>query len=142
MPVQASSASRPIPWSMLAFFSRVIGFLLLFIGTLLVVLGASTWGGCVTDPTSCGTSWLAGVLNYIVAGKILWAIGLLFIGGGAGLKLHWSLQLPAQGRAEEVTFVSRERLANYLVLLTCIVLFAVLLFTVNVWPFAHIVGVP
>ena len=136
MPVQPSPAARPIPWMMLSFMSRIIGFLLLFVGTLLVILGASIWGGCVTDPASCvgNASWLSGVYNYIIAGKILWAIGLLALGGGAGMKLHWSLQAPAQGRPEEIAFVSAERRANYLTLLVSILLMAVLLLTVNTMP--------
>ncbi len=134
MPVQSSPAARPIPWSMLAFWGRVVGFLLLFVGTLLVVAGATIWGGCITDPTSCGTSWLSGVLNYIGTGKILWVIGLFALGGGAGLKLHWALQNPAPNRAEDIQYIIAERRANYLVLSICIVLLAVLLFTVNSAP--------
>ncbi|HYK93076.1 MAG TPA: hypothetical protein VEY07_03425 [Thermoplasmata archaeon] len=143
MPVQNTPASRPIPWSMLVFLARILGFVLLFIGTLIVILGASIWGGCFTAAASCAnTGWISGVLNYIIAGKILWAIGLLALGGGAGMKLHWSLQMPAQGRPEEINFIARERWANYAVLLVCVLLLAVLLLTVNQWPAAPVTGIP
>ncbi|HZY91147.1 MAG TPA: hypothetical protein VFG07_00015 [Thermoplasmata archaeon] len=136
MPVQSSPASRPIPWSMLIFLSRILGFVLLFIGTILVVAGASIWGGCIvqTGASPCGAAWLSGVLNYIVVGKILWAIGLLGLGGGAGMKLHWSLQMPSTRSADELSFIARERWANYAVLLLSVLLMAVLLLTVNQWP--------
>ena len=139
---QAAPMARAIPWSMLATFSRLLGFVLAFVGTLLVIVGASVWGGCVTDPASCGTNWASGLLNYIIAGKILWAIGLLALGGGAGIKLHWALQNPSQGRPEDVKFVMFDRWANYAVLLVCILLLAALMFTVNTWPALTPAGVP
>ena len=133
-PVQPSGGSRPIPWSKLSFLFRVFGFLLLFVGSLIAIVGASVWGGCITDPTSCGTSWLSGVLNYIITAKILWALGLLGLGAGAGLKLHWLLQNPSQGRAEDLQYVLAERRANYVMLFISILLLAVLLLSVNLYP--------
>jgi hypothetical protein len=127
MPVQATAARRPLPWAMLCLLSQLLGFVLIFIGTLLVIVGASIWGGCVTDPTSCGTSWLSGVLNYIVTSKILWALGLLFLGGGSGLKLHFVLQPQAQSKPEDLQYLATERRANYLTLLISILLMAALL---------------
>ncbi len=134
MPVQSQQSARPIPWSMLAFWSRVVGFLLIFVGTLLAVAGGTVWGGCVTDPASCGTSWASGVLNTIGTAKILWVLGLFALGAGAGVKLHFSLQNPAPGRAEDLQYVAAERRANYFVLAICIVLLAVILLTLNAAP--------
>jgi len=134
MPVQAPAASRGIPWPMLSFISRILGFVLLFVGTIVEVAGASIGGGCVTDPTSCGTNYLAGILNYIIVGKILWVLGLFFLGAGAGIKIHWGLQMPASGKPEDVRYVAWDRLANYGILGLSILLMAVILLTVNAWP--------
>lgn len=129
MPVQPGPTSRPIPWTMLSFWSRVGGFFLLFLGTLLAIIGAAVWGGCLTVVGSCGTGAASGILNYYTAARILWAIGLLGLGAGAGMKLHWSLQGSASARPEELPAHIAERRANYITLFLVIVLFVVLFIT-------------
>ncbi len=129
MPVQPSGGSRPIPWSMVSLWSRMIGFLLLFVGTLIAIIGAAVWGGCVTVVNSCASGAASGILNYFTSARILWAIGLLGLGAGAGIKLHWGLQSSAQSRGEDLQALTAERRANYLTLFLTIVLFLILFVT-------------
>ncbi|HTT35874.1 MAG TPA: hypothetical protein VMH78_08435 [Thermoplasmata archaeon] len=134
----AQPAARPIPWGMLSMLSRFLGFALLFVGTLLAIIGLSYGGSCYSStgsPVCIGnTSWESGAANAILAAKLLWSIGLFLFGVGIGIKMHWTLQMPASGKAEEVTYVVAERRANYWLLILTIVLLAILLWTVNGWP--------
>ena len=111
---------------LLALWGRVAGFVLLFVGTLVVVAFANVPGGCITTPSSC-TGFPASADNAILVGQILWTIGLFFLGGGAGIKLHWGLQNPASGRPEDVRWVIADRWMNVaLVLISIWLLFALL----------------
>jgi hypothetical protein len=135
MPV-ASPAARALPWPMLSLWGRALGLILLFVGTLVVVVGATVGGNCFTSATACtgNTSWFAQVANSILTAKILWTIGLFFLAVGASAKLHWGLQAPTSGKTDDVNWVMAERRANYWILTISIILMAILLFTVNVWP--------
>lgn len=121
------------PWPLLALWSRIIGFVLLFVGTVLEIAFASVPGSCFTSPSTCG-SWLVGAANGIIAGKILWAIGLGALGAGAGIKLHWGLKMPTTGRTDDVTWALADRRLNGLLFLVSIILLAILLFSVNAAP--------
>jgi len=107
-----------------AFWARAIGFLLLVVGTLMAVAFATPGGGCYVANADCGfgSSYLTGAANAFLAAKVLWTLGLLFLGAGAGIKMHWSLHPPASGRAEDVTYVVADRRLNGLLLLVVIVL--------------------
>ena len=133
---QATPVARPIPWNMIAFLGRMLGFVLIFVGLLLAIVGVSPLGGCYTSAGSCfgNTTWLSGVANYIVAAKLLWAIGLFFLGAGAAVKLHWALPMPTSGRAEEVAYVAAERRANHLIILVVVLLMTALLLTMGSAP--------
>jgi hypothetical protein len=133
MPVQAVAAPRPIPWNMIAFLGRLIGFVLLFVGVLLMIIGATPLGGCYTSAGSCvgNTTWMSGVANYIVTAKILFALGLFFLGAGAGIKLHWGLPMPTTGRPEELAYVAADRRANHFIVALTVFLMLVLLLTIG-----------
>ena len=132
MPVAA--AATPNYWPLIAFWGRVIGFILLFVGTLVQVIWGSYPASCVNGATGCTagnlTSYLQGDANAILTSGILWALGLFFLGSGAGIKLHWVLKRPpAQASAEELSaWVADRRLNGILVLVTVVLLFAVLVY--------------
>jgi hypothetical protein len=135
MPVAPSS--RMNYWPMLAFWGRAIGFILLFVGTLVAVIWVSISSSCYTTTTTCGnlgSGYLSGVANAVVVSKILWAIGLFFLGAAAGIKLHWASPRPQGSAAEDTAAWAADRRMNGLLLTVSIVLLAILLFSVNQWP--------
>jgi hypothetical protein len=115
------------PWPILGFWTRAIGFLLLFLGTLIVVIGATPGGGCVTTPSSC-SGFAAQALNSILAAKILWVLGLGSLGVGAAVRLHWGLRMPENPRPDEVNFIMADRRTNALLFVLCLVLLLLLYF--------------
>ncbi|MCI4344246.1 MAG: hypothetical protein L3J87_01280 [Thermoplasmata archaeon] len=132
MPVAA--AATPNYWPLISFWGRVIGFILLFVGTLIQVVVGSYPASCVTGATGCSAgnvvSYLQGDANGLLASGILWALGLFFLGSGAGIKLHWILKRPpSQASAEELSaWVADRRLNGIIVLLTVVLLFALLVY--------------
>ena len=120
------------PWPILGFWTRAIGFFLLFAGTLIVVLGASPGGGCYTSPGSCGAGFVGQVANAIWAGKILWALGLGALGAGAAIRLHWGLQMPENSTSDHVAWIVSDRRMNGLLFIVSVVLLLVLLLTFSV----------
>jgi hypothetical protein len=131
MPVPPKRAAID-PWPLLGFWMRAIGFLLIFAGTLVVVLGASPGGGCYTSAGSCGTGFLGQVANSIWAAKILWVLGLGALGAGAAIRLHWNLQWPDNATPEHVTWLLADRRFNAILFLVSIVLLLILLLTFGV----------
>lgn len=128
---------------MLSLWGRALGLLLLFVGTLVVVVGATIGGNCFASAGNCtSTSWYSQVANSILTAKILWTLGLFFLAVGASAKLHWGLQAPTSGKSEDMTWVMAERRANYWILTLSIILMAILLFTVNALPSLLAAGVP
>jgi hypothetical protein len=115
------------PWPLLGFWARAVGFLLLFLGTLIVVSFASPGGGCVTTPSSC-SGFAAQALNAVLAGKILWVLGLGALGAGAAIRLHWGLRMPENPRPDEVNFVLADRRANGLLFILSMALLLLLYF--------------
>ena len=117
------------PMTMAAFWGRAIGFVLLFLGTLIAVAFATPGGGCFTAPPACGggSTFITGAANAILAAKILWAIGLFFLGAGAGLKLHWGSPRPTGASSDEYRFVIHDRRLNAILLFASIVLLWLLL---------------
>ncbi|MCI4368456.1 MAG: hypothetical protein L3K09_02690 [Thermoplasmata archaeon] len=125
-----------IPRGLIVFLGRALGFILLFAGSLVAVVAASYGGGCWTSVTSCvnNASWASGVANAILTSKILWVIGLFFLGAASGLKLHWELPMPSSGGSDQVAFVIADRRLNGLILILCIVFLFLILLTVNILP--------
>lgn len=126
-PQRSGMVSLSIP--SLAFWSRALGFVLLFIGTLVAVAFASAGSGCFSTNPDCGlgSGFLTGAANALLAAKILWAIGLFFVGAGAGIKLHWGLGRSSSATPEEVRATIHDRWFNGILVLTSIVLLWLLL---------------
>src|SRR5690348_7564131 len=126
-----AAAARPPPWEMISLAVRLVGFILLFVGVVMVVMAINPGGNCYgnfTSPVCQGnTGWESGQANLALYGKILTVTGLFFVAVGIGLKVHFMLKWPASGRAEEAAFLSADRRANYLWLsVTTILMFLVL----------------
>ncbi|HTT25508.1 MAG TPA: hypothetical protein VLY85_03470 [Thermoplasmata archaeon] len=119
-----------IPWNSLMMWGRAIGFLLIFVGTLIVIAFASIPGSCITTPSSC-SSFPSQFANSIWAGKILWVLGLFFIGGASGIRLQ--RRFSGNTNEDGAGAVARLR-ANVLIVVLSILLMALILFTVNGSP--------
>lgn len=122
---------------MVSFFLRMLGFTILFLGTLIVVAYANPGGACYSTasspPCGPGSTFATGAATSIMVGQILWAIGLFLVGAGAGLKIHFSLQAPAGGTPEAYQFVQKERRTNSVLLMVVIVLLFVMVWTAPHW---------
>jgi hypothetical protein len=117
---------QTVAQALVPFWGRALGFTLVFLGTLVYVAFASVPGSCVSAASGC-SSFLANAAWAILVGKVLWTVGLFFIGAGAALKLHWKLAPPVGGTPEQYSWVRAGRRANWLLLLLCIVLLFILL---------------
>jgi uncharacterized membrane protein SpoIIM required for sporulation len=121
-------APRPMNWDAMTFIFRMIGFLLLVVGTIVIVAFVEPSGSCfnfTTTPTcTINSSYAQGAANAIITGKILFALGAFFLGAGAGMKLHWALRYPVSGNPEETKWARRERMWNYLMIALSILLLA------------------
>lgn len=132
----APSHGRPvmIPLESLATWAFIIGFLLLFVGAIVVAGWASEPGSCVTSPTSCDANHTAGVLNAIWAAKILWVLGLSGISAGAGIKLHWGTPVQRGASPEEFTWAIAERRRYLFLFVIGIVMLMIVVLTMNALP--------
>ncbi len=108
--------------SSLAFWARALGFLLLFVGTLVAVAFASLPGGCFASPPNCGTGFASGAANAVLSARVLWTLGLFFVGAGAGFKLHWALSRSSSASSDEVRVLIHDRWFNGLLVILTIVL--------------------
>lgn len=136
MPVAA--AARPIPWAMLGTLAKLIGFVLFFVGIIVVIAFVSVPANCLSSQTACSpTGFGEQALNSIIAGKILALLGLAGMGAGAGIKLHWGAR-PQPGEDSQV-WIADHRFNGLLFLVTLLLMF-VLLITVNSAP--GITGLP
>jgi hypothetical protein len=124
MPAQAAPppGARPVPWAMVSLLARFLGFVLLFIGTVIAIVGVEPGGACYTSTACANTAWVGGAANYLIAAKLLWSIGLFFLGAGAGMKIHFKLGWTDGAKPEEVRFITWERIANYAIIIVCVVL--------------------
>ncbi|MCI4350011.1 MAG: hypothetical protein L3K15_00620 [Thermoplasmata archaeon] len=130
MPVAPAGTMNP--WPMIAFWGRVIGFVLLFVGTLVQVIWGSFPANCVAGSTGCTAgnlnSYLQANANAVLASGIIWSLGLFFLGSGAGVKLHWVLKRPpAQASPEDLAAWVADRRLNGLIVLFSIVLLLIIM---------------
>jgi hypothetical protein len=117
-----------IPWSLVISGLRAIGFLLLVAGSLIVVAFAVPPGSCAPSAMPTCTGFPSQAYNAVLAGRVLWVLGLAAIGGASGIRMNrvW-------GRSDSVTpgdaaWLSSQR-ANLVIIVLTIVLLAVLLFS-------------
>lgn len=129
LPSQPRSGMVSLSVPMVAFWSRALGFVLLFIGTLIAVAFATAGGACFTTTADCGigSGFLTGAANALLAAKILWAIGLFFLGAGAGIKLHWGSGRASGASSDEVRAMINDRWLNGILVLVSIGLLFLLL---------------
>jgi hypothetical protein len=124
-----------LPWTSLEFIAKAGGFLLIFIGTLVAVILVSFPASCVPI-SGCSTGTIQGLLNALIAARILWTIGVFGIGVGAGLKLLQINHAAESGSMPEdrMTWLLRQRRSNGVLFILALILFAFLLWTVTAVP--------
>lgn len=120
----------------------IVGFLLLFVGAIVVAGWVAEPGSCVTTPTSCDANHYAGVLNAIWAAKILWVLGLSGISAGAGIKLHWGTPVQRGASPEEYTWAMGERRRYLFLFVIGIVMLMIVVLTMNSLPLGTVPGLP
>lgn len=89
--------ARPMNWDMMGFLAKGVGLLLVFVGTLIGVIGLNPTTNPVTST----------IENSILATRILWTLGLAAIAAGAGIKLRYVAVTPATDLADGQSRVLR-----------------------------------
>lgn len=97
--------------AMIPFWGRALGFLFLFIGTIVFVAVGTPSGGCISSPASC-SSLASNAQSAWLAGKLLWTLGAFFLGASAGLKLHWKLGPSSGASPEQMAWIRTDRWIN------------------------------
>jgi hypothetical protein len=122
-------------WDKISFFSRFIGFTLIFVGALVAAAFASVNGGVYTcSSASCFQNFVEGAANAILTGRVLMAIGAFLLGAGAGLKIHFNLKAPANPTPETMRWVIWERFFNYGLLAISIAILVAILWMIGGAP--------
>lgn len=106
------------------FWGRALGLLLIAIGTLVAAAFASVPGSCISNTQSVAAqcpSLLSNIAWALLAARVLWTLGLLFLIGGAALRLHW-LAPPTGGSSDEYRWAQMTRWANLILIVLSIVL--------------------
>lgn len=117
---------------------RILGFLLLFVGVLVAVSLASANGTCYAGSTSCTgstlTNYLSGAANGVLVGKLLFTVGLFFLGASSGLMIQWLYQRPHSSpeTSDEAKLTRRALYGNGIMAFLVILLFLYLLLSVGV----------
>lgn len=125
-PARPPSTPRPVPWSLLSDLARGLGLLLLFVGTLVDVIGGTYPADCFTS--TCTTSTSASLQYAILAARILWVLGAFGLSSGAAIQLHFVLVTPESDSSEENARYLAARRAAFVTFLVGIgILLAVLL---------------
>jgi hypothetical protein len=126
-----------IPWSFLAFVAQSIGLLLLFVGGLIAVTGGVVPPGCIATPSSCNAGTAANVDWAIMAARLLLVLGLFGLAVGAGLHLQFRPALAAGASPEETrVYISRRRGEFILLVISILLLFAIVAWSVVVYTIA------
>jgi hypothetical protein len=79
-----TSMARPINWDFLAFLAKAIGLLLVFVGSIVGVVG-------LNPSTSPNINTIDGA---ILVTRLLWTLGLAAVATGAGIKLRFVIGMP------------------------------------------------
>jgi hypothetical protein len=115
------------PWRLIALASQGIGLLLVFLGTLLTVVFGYIPVSCIGSTSGCGSNPLTGMADAIIAGRALWALGLLGLAGGSAIHLQVVPRPSSPLSPEETRIYLARRRGEYVVLVLSIVLLFVLL---------------
>lgn len=129
----AQQSHLTLPWSMVTTGLRVIGFLLIGLGTLIAVAFASLPGSCAPGSTPACTSFPSQYLNAILTAKVLWTLGLIAVGGASGIGMHQSWGRADTGAPGDNVWTNRYR-ANLVMVVLSVLLLALLLLTLPVLP--------
>jgi hypothetical protein len=123
--------AEKLPLRLIAFLSQGIGFLLLFIGTVVAIFLASTPASCYNG-SSCSMANIggtaAGVISGIMISKLLWALGLLGIGAGAGIHLRFLSPAPEGATPEATRIYLAHRRSEFIMFVIVVGLLFLLLF--------------
>jgi hypothetical protein len=112
-----------MPWNMIAFFAKAGGLLLIFVGTLIGVIGLNPQ----TPPVN-----LSQYQDSLLAMRILWAMGLMAIASGAGMKLQFVYGAPSGDLPDGASRVLRAaQWRNTVTLLLCMFL---LIWILTIYP--------
>ncbi|MGA8664146.1 MAG: hypothetical protein WB809_03640 [Thermoplasmata archaeon] len=132
----AESMSARGPWAFLAMLGQGIGLLLLFVGTLVVVVAGSFPADCFT--TTCGTSTAQGVAYGVETARLLWTLGLFGIAAGAGIRLQFVNANALPTTSDETRIYLARRRGEFVILVVSILL----LFGLLLWSTATLPAVP
>lgn len=99
---------------------RLVSFLLLFVGALLVMIIATVGGGCIGSTNCSGTSFLSNALTSIQAARLLFLLGFSGLILSSGMRLQYGLQPPAGARMEDIQYIMGERRLNGLLIMISI----------------------
>ena len=93
---------------------RLISFVLLFLGGILVLVFATYGGGCVTSAGSCvgNANWLSAAYNAALVARLLFLLGLSGLVLASAMRLQWGLQPPQGARMEDIRYIVGERWLN------------------------------
>ncbi len=117
---------RPVPWGIVAVAAQGAGLVMLFLGTLIMVVFGSTPADCFTS--TCSTSTAAGVQYGILAAGIFWTVGAFGIAVGSAIKLQFTLLDPGSNTAEATArYLDRRRAELVLLILAIVILLVVTL---------------
>jgi len=120
------------PWAFLAMLGQGMGLLLLFVGTLVMVLVGSNPADCFTAAPPCAGSTAQSVAYGIETARLLWTIGLFGIAAGAGLRLQIVNAHPLPTTPEETRIYLARRRGEFVILVVAILL----LFAILIWSTA------
>ncbi len=124
------------PWAFLAMLGQGIGLLLVFVGTLIMVVAGSNPADCFTANPACGASTAQGVAYGIETARLLWTLGLFGIAAGAGIRLQIVGATSLPTTPEQTRIYLARRRGEFVILVVSIVLLFILL----VWSAAALPG--
>ncbi len=111
---------------------RLLGIILIFLGTLIAVIGASVPGSCF--PSGC-SGFITQAANAILVGKILWVLGLFGIAGASGLRLQNGFMPGSSISSDEGDGKVARIRGNLLIVIISVLLMALILLTINLLPY-------
>jgi hypothetical protein len=127
----------------LAFWAQAIGFLLVFIGTVLAIFWASPSASCYASGGTCSTAsdisnTVQSIDWAIMLSKFLWALGLFGIAAGCGLHLRFTTVTPTDSSPEATRIFLARRRGEFVMFVIALLL----LFLLLTYSWATLPGIP